>query len=191
MDAMLPHLSAESFEYHHQKHHGAYVANLNNFVPNSIFLNNTLEQIILLSSQNKEYQAIFNNAAQIWNHTFFWNSMSPSGGGAPMQPLHDRIVKDFGSFQAFVEEFKNAGLAQFGSGWVWLVWNGEKLQVVKTTNADTPITSGVKPIIVCDVWEHAYYIDYRNRRAGFLGIFMDCLVNWDFANKNLSAAMKW
>lgn len=183
-EALEPYLTLESFDFHHGKHHNAYVTNLNKFLEeNSGYDNMDLESIILKSHKESD-AAIFNNAAQVWNHTFFWHSMKPSGGGLPSGAILEQINKDFGSFAEFTNKFKQAGISQFGSGWVWLVYNGDKLEILKTSNADTPITSSLKPIICCDVWEHAYYIDFRNRRPDFLALFIEKLVNWNFASEN-------
>jgi Fe-Mn family superoxide dismutase len=180
-----PFMSAETFSYHHQKHHAAYVNNLNKLLHDS---GNSLDNLdledIILSSHKKEAQ-IFNNAAQVWNHTFFWHSMKKNGGGSPSAKLLQMIERDFESLENFYAEFKKAAISQFGSGWVWLVLDGENLKIEKTSNAETPVTTSQKPLICCDVWEHAYYIDYQNRRPDFVEIFLNKLVNWDFADENL------
>lgn len=182
-----PHFSVETFEYHHGKHHNAYVTNLNKILEaNQEMAYEDLEKIILLSKDSNP--AIFNNAAQIWNHTFFWHSIKPNGGGKPDGEILTQIEKDFGSYEQFATEFKQAAATQFGSGWAWLVFHNQKLQIVKTANADTPITDGMHPILNCDVWEHAYYIDYRNKRPDYLDTFMKHMINWDFANKNFAIA---
>jgi Fe-Mn family superoxide dismutase len=188
-DALLPHFTIENFDYHHGKHHNAYVVNLNNLLQNHILNAKSLEEIIALSSKDAAMTGIFNNAAQIWNHTFYWHSMKPGGGGKPTGALLTQIEKDFGSFEKFVEEFKQAGATQFGSGWAWLIYDDGKLKVAKTANAATPITNGARPILTCDVWEHAYYIDFRNRRPDYLSAFMEHLVNWDFAMENFENAL--
>lgn len=181
MDALEPYISKETLEYHYGKHHKAYVDNLNNLIPGTEFENLTLEEIILKASG-----PIFNNAAQVWNHTFYWNSMRPNGGGEPDGKLADAIRRDFGSFEAFKEAFSKAAVTLFGSGWAWLVKNPDgKLQIVQTSNAGNPLTSGQKPLLTCDVWEHAYYIDYRNARPKYVENFWN-LVNWDFAAQNLA-----
>ncbi len=187
-DVFIPHLTPENFEYHHEKHHNAYVVNLNNLLEHKTALHSkTLEQIIEISSKDASMVGIFNNAAQIWNHTFYWHSMKPFGGGKPSGKLLDKIIEDFGSFEKFSDAFKQAGATQFGSGWVWLVMDAsKKLKIVKTSNAETPMTKGLKPLITCDVWEHAYYINFRNRRPDYLAIFLSHLVNWDFANENFA-----
>lgn len=188
-DDFKPHFSAETFDYHHGKHHNAYVTNLNNLLPdNPEFKGKELEEIISLS--NNSNAAIFNNAAQVWNHTFFWNSIKPNGGGRPTGAMLTQIEKDFGSYEKFVEEFKQAAVTQFGSGWAWLVYHESKLQIIKTSNAETPITKGMEPILACDVWEHAYYIDYRNKRPDYVSIFIEHMINWDFANIHLEKAKK-
>ena len=180
-DALSPHISPETIEYHYGKHHQAYVNNLNNLVKNSEFENLTLEQIIMKSNG-----PIFNNAAQVFNHTFYWNCLSPKGGGTAKGQISKEIEKDFGSFEKFKEEFTKTATGTFGSGWAWLVKskNG-KLQIISTSNAGCPLTDNLKPILTCDVWEHAYYVDYRNARPKYIEAFWN-LVNWDFANNNLS-----
>ncbi|MES2215074.1 MAG: superoxide dismutase [Pseudomonadota bacterium] len=186
-DALEPYFTAENFDYHHGKHHNAYVVKLNELLGGKSALDGmSLEEIILKSHQNPALQGIFNNAAQIWNHTFYWHSMKEEASVVPEGVLLEAIERDFGSFEKFKEEFRSSGIAQFGSGWVWLVLGAGKLQIVKTGNAETPITQGLKPILACDVWEHAYYIDYRNRRADYLEIFLEHLVNWDFAAANFT-----
>ncbi|OJT18978.1 superoxide dismutase [Archangium sp. Cb G35] len=179
-DALAPHLSAETLEYHHDKHHAAYVNNLNKLLDGKPELNQSLEQVILNSDGG-----VFNNAAQVWNHTFYWNCMKPNGGGKPTGDLADAITRDFGSFERFSEEFSNAAATQFGSGWAWLVLEGGKLKVTKTGNADLPMKHGQKALLTIDVWEHAYYIDYRNLRPKYISTFLESLVNWDFALQNL------
>lgn len=179
-DALSPHMSEETLNYHYGKHHNAYVTNLNNLIKDTKFEKMSLEEIILSSEGG-----IFNNAAQIWNHTFFWHSLSPNGGGAPTGKIQELISKEWGSFDAFKEAFTKSAITNFGAGWTWLAQdkNG-KLQIVNTSNAQTPITSGLNPLLTVDIWEHAYYIDYRNERPKFINAFW-ALVNWDFANKNL------
>jgi len=181
-DALAPHISAETLEFHHGKHHNAYVTNLNNLVPGTEFEGKSLEDIIKTSSGG-----IFNNAAQIWNHTFYWNSLSPNGGGAPTGAVAEGINKTWGSFDKFKEEFNKMAVGNFGSSWTWLVKKADgSLGIVNTSNAGTPITeAGVTPLITVDLWEHAYYIDFRNLRPKYLEAFW-ALVNWDFANANLA-----
>ena len=178
-DALAPHMSAETLEFHHGKHHQAYVTNLNKLIEGKPEANKSLEEIILSSDGG-----VFNNAAQVWNHTFFWNCMKPNGGGEPTGELAEAIKRDFGSFDAFSEQFANAAATQFGSGWAWLVKDGDKLKVVKTANADLPMKHGQKALLTIDVWEHAYYIDYRNARPKFIDTFLKHLVNWDFVAQN-------
>ena len=178
MDALEPYISATTMEFHYGKHHRAYVDNLNKLVKGTDFENMSLEKIIQATADKPEYTGIFNNAAQAWNHTFFWNSMSPNGGGRPQGELLKKIERDFGSYEKFREEFKNAATTQFGSGWAWLVEEDGKMKVMKTSNAVTPITKNIKPVITLDVWEHAYYLDYQNRRPEFIDAFLDNLVKW-------------
>nr|WP_253307612.1 superoxide dismutase [Rickettsia endosymbiont of Ceutorhynchus assimilis] len=184
-DSFKPHFRAETFDYHHGKHHQTYVTNLNNLLKDDTELQKMdLEELIAHSSSNSSY-AIFNNAAQIWNHSFFWHSIKPKGGGNPTGKILELINKDFGSFENFREQFKTAAIGQFGSGWAWLIYHDNKLQIIKTANAETPIVNGMKPIIACDVWEHAYYIDYRNKRPDYVDIFIKHMINWEFAERNL------
>ena len=186
-DALAPHISAETLSFHHGKHHKAYVDKANDAVKGTDLESLSLEELIKKSWADKN-MGVFNNAAQIWNHTFYWHSMTPNGGGKPTGAIADAIDKSFGSYDKFAEEFKAAGAGQFGSGWAWLVKNGDKLEVRKTLNAENPITDGVTPLLTMDVWEHAYYLDYQNRRPDYIGDFLDKLVNWDFANQNLANA---
>lgn len=181
---LAPHLTEETLDFHHGKHHNTYVVNLNKLLDGHALKGKSLEEIILQSAGKPDMAGIFNNAAQIWNHTFYWYSMKKNGGGKPSGELLNKIEEDFGSYDEFVTQFKQAGATQFGSGWAWLVLDNDKLKIVKTLNAETPITQGLKPLITCDVWEHAYYIDFRNRRPDYLTTFLDNLVNWDFANSN-------
>lgn len=178
IDALEPYISKTTMEFHYGKHHKAYVENLNKLVVGTEFEDLSLEEIITKTVGNEKYTGIFNNAAQAWNHSFFWNSMMPNGGSEPKSDLKEKIERDFGSYDKFKEEFKAAATSQFGSGWAWLVEDGDKLKVMKTSNADTPIAHGLKPIITLDVWEHAYYLDYQNRRADFVEIFLNKLANW-------------
>ena len=184
-DALQPHISANTFDFHHGKHHNTYVVNLNNMVADTDMASMSLEDIMKATAGDASKAGVFNNAAQVWNHTFFWNSMSPNGGGAPTGAIAAAIDAAFGSYAEFKEAFKTAGMTQFGSGWAWLVAKDGKLEIVKTPNAGCPLTDGYTPIITCDVWEHAYYLDYQNRRPDFLEAFLNNLVNWDFANANL------
>ncbi|MFO0563141.1 MAG: superoxide dismutase [Polyangiales bacterium] len=180
-NALAPHLSEESFSFHYEKHHQAYVTNLKNLIDGTPEAEKSLEDIVKSSSGK-----VFNNAAQVWNHDFFWASMKPNGGGEPSGALADAINRDFGSYANFRKAFSDAAVAQFGSGWAWLVKEGDALKIVTTGNADTPLAHGKKPLITCDVWEHAYYIDYRNLRAKFVETFLEKLVNWDFAAANFA-----
>ncbi len=178
-DALVPYISAETIEYHYGKHHAAYVANLNRLIQGTEYENMPLEEIITKSSGG-----LFNNAAQAWNHTFYWNSLSPKGGGEPIGALAEAIKKNFGSFSEFKEKFTNSALTLFGSGWTWLVKNPDgSLGIENTSNAGNPLTYGKTPLITTDVWEHAYYIDYRNARVKFIEAFWS-IANWDFAQKN-------
>ena len=181
-NALEPHISAETLEYHYGKHHQAYVTNLNKLVVGTEFENASLEDIIKKSSGG-----IFNNAAQVWNHTFYWHCLSPNGGGVPTGNLAELINRHFGSFESFKEKFTQTAIATFGSGWAWLVKNPDgSLALVSTSNAQTPMTSGQKALLTCDVWEHAYYIDYRNLRPKYVEAFWN-LVNWDFVARELAA----
>ncbi len=181
MDALAPHISAETLEYHHGKHHAAYVNNLNNLVKGSKFEGSSLEEIVKGAGPG----GLFNNAAQHFNHSFYWNSLKPRGGGEPGGALGDAIQKAFGDFKSFREKFTAAATGHFGSGWAWLVKNADgSLAVESTHDADTPIAHGRKPLLTCDVWEHAYYIDYRNARAAYLDAFWK-IVNWGFAAENM------
>lgn len=179
LDGLQPHISKETLEFHYGKHHQTYVTNLNNLIKGTEFASASLEEIVKKSSGG-----VFNNAAQIWNHTFYWNSLSPKGGGAPSGALAAAIDKKWGSFDAFKEAFTKSAVGNFGSSWTWLVKKTDgSLDIVNTSNAATPVTTADTPLITCDLWEHAYYIDYRNRRPDYLGAFWS-LVNWDFASKN-------
>ncbi len=182
MDALAPHISKETLEFHYGKHHQTYVTNLNNLIKGTEFENSTLEQIVQKSSAG-----IFNNSAQIWNHTFYWNSLAPvgkGGGGEPTGALAEAINKKWGSFAAFKEAFAKSAAGNFGSGWTWLVKKADgSVDIVNTSNAATPMTTADKPLLTCDVWEHAYYVDFRNRRPDYVAAFWN-LANWDFAAKN-------
>ncbi|BBD08589.1 superoxide dismutase [Desulfovibrio ferrophilus] len=184
-DALAPHISANTLDFHHGKHHNLYVTNVNNMIEGTDLAGASLEDIVKKTAGDASKAGLFNNAAQVWNHTFFWNSMKPGGGGAPTGAIASRIETDFGGYDKFAEAFKTAGMTQFGSGWAWLVEKGGKLEIMKTPNAELPLALGIKPLLTCDVWEHAYYLDYQNRRADFLAAFLAHLVNWDFANANL------
>ncbi len=180
MDALAPHISKETFEYHYGKHHQAYVTNLNNLIKGTEFENLGLEDIVKKSSGG-----VFNNAAQVWNHTFFWSSMKPGGGGEPKGALAAAIAAKWGSFAAFKEAFSKSAVGNFGSGWTWLVKKPDgSVDLANTSNAATPLTTADRALLTIDVWEHAYYIDYRNARPKFVETYLDCLVNWDFGAKN-------
>ncbi len=181
-DALAPRISAETLEYHYGKHHATYVANLNKLIPGTLFENLALEEIIKTAPAG----AIFNNAAQVWNHTFYWNCLSPNGGGEPDGALAQAINESFGSFNEFKQQFSTSAATNFGSGWTWLVQNNNgSVGIVNTSNAGCPLTEGVTPLLTIDIWEHAYYIDYRNARPTYIESFWE-LVNWDFAAGNLS-----
>jgi Fe-Mn family superoxide dismutase len=175
-----PHMSANTLQFHHDKHHAGYVNNLNNLTKDTDLANKSLEEVIKATANDQAKAGIFNNAAQVWNHTFFWNCMKKNGGGSPSGALADKINSTFGSLDKLKEEFKSAGATQFGSGYAWLVFENGELKIVKTLNAVNPMINGQTPLLTCDVWEHAYYLDYQNRRPDFLQTFLDNLVNWDF-----------
>jgi Fe-Mn family superoxide dismutase len=179
-DALAPHISAETIQYHYGKHHNAYVVNLNKLIDGTPNATKSLEEIVKSSEGG-----VFNNAAQVWNHTFYWSCMKPGGGGKPTGALLEQINASFGSYEKMREELTNAAMTQFGSGWAWLVKDGGKLAIKKTPNAETPLTTSAKPLLTIDVWEHAYYIDYRNLRPKYIETFFDHLVSWDFAASNL------
>jgi Fe-Mn family superoxide dismutase len=182
-DALVPHISAETLEFHYGKHHQAYATNLNNLTKGTEFDGLDLEAIIRQAPAG----GIFNNAAQVWNHTFFWNSLKPNGGGEPTGALAAAIAEKWGTFAEFRKAFQASATSNFGSGWTWLVKKADgSLDIVNTSNAATPLTTGDKPLITIDVWEHAYYVDYRNRRPDFVTAFLDKLANWDFAEKNFA-----
>ena len=187
-DALAPHISANTLDFHHGKHHQAYVTNLNNLTKDTPLASKGLEEVIKEVAGDSGKVGVFNNAAQVWNHTFFWHCMKPAGGGKPTGQVASAIDQGFGSYEKFVEEFKNACVTQFGSGWGWLAVENGTLKVVKTPNADLPLAHGQKALLTCDVWEHAYYLDYQNRRPDYVQAFLDNLVNWDFVNENLAKA---
>jgi Fe-Mn family superoxide dismutase len=180
-NALEPHISAKTISLHYGKHHAGYVKKANNLIRGSAFVGKSCEEIIKLTAGKERYAAIFNNVAQAWNHAFFWKCMKPGGGGSPGGKLATKIKESFGSFNAFKKEFLSTASSQFGSGWTWLVLDGDKLKVVKTSNADTPLAHGQKPVYTVDVWEHAYYLDYQNRRADFVKNVLERLANWEFA----------
>jgi len=187
--ALEPYISKSTLEFHHDKHHAAYVKNFNDLVAGTDLADKSIEEVIKAVAGDATKAGIFNNAAQAWNHTFYWNSIKPHGGGQPTGALADKIKADFGSFENFVEEFKKAGATQFGSGWAWLVLDKGTLKITKTSNAENPITAGQVPLLTMDVWEHAYYLDYQNRRPDYIGDFVSKLVNWDFVESNYAAAV--
>ena len=184
-DALSPIMSEETLDLHHGKHHQTYIDKLNGFIKDTDMSNISLEEIILRSSKEKSMSALFNNASQHWNHNLFWKCMKPKGGGKMPSRLEKKIVSDFGNIDEFKKQFKDAGITQFGSGWCWLSLNNDKLVVTKTANAANPLIDKMKPILGCDVWEHSYYIDYRNRRPEYLDRFMDSLVNWEYVDSLL------
>ncbi len=186
-DALEPHMSARTLEFHHDKHHQAYVTNLNNLTKDTPMASQSLEAIIHATAKDEAKAGIFNNAAQVWNHTFFWNCMKPLGGGKPAGEVGQAIEKSFGSFDKFKDEFKNACVTQFGSGWGWLVRDGSTLKITKTSNAVNPLAQGQTALLTCDVWEHAYYLDFQNRRPDFVQTFLDHLVNWDHVARLLKS----
>ncbi len=187
-NALEPLMSAQTFDFHYGKHHQRYVDVLNDLIKDTPLAAKSLEDIILTSHGKPEQQGIFNNAAQVWNHTFFWHCMQPAGGGQPGGALATAINQAFGNYEGFVKEFSNAAATQFGSGWAWLVLDKGQLKITKTANAETPMTSGQVALLTVDVWEHAYYLDYQNRRPDFVKAFLDGLVNWTFASENFSKA---
>jgi len=185
-NALEPIITAKTMSFHYGKHHKAYVDNLNKLIAGTEYAALSLEKIITSTAGKPEKAAIFNNAAQNWNHTFYWKSMSPKGGGEPPAALKSKIEAAFGSVDACKKELASMAVSQFGSGWAWLVLEGDELKVVKTANADMPMSMGLKPLLVIDVWEHAYYLDYQNRRADYVNIVLDKLINWEFALQNAS-----
>lgn len=186
--ALEPYISGNTLDFHHGKHHQAYVTNLNNLTKDTPLADQSLEAVIKGSAGDAAKVGIFNNSAQVWNHTFFWSCMKPGGGGLPTGDIAQAIDGAFGSFDKFKEEFKQACVTQFGSGWGWLVLDGGAVKIAKTGNADLPMASGKTALLTCDVWEHAYYLDYQNRRPDYVQAFLDNLVNWDFVNATLAAA---
>ncbi len=185
-NALDPFISARTLGFHYGKHHKAYVDKANSLIAKTELADATLEDIIRKTAGKPDQIALFNNAAQVWNHTFYWRSMRAKGGGKPTGKIAEKIDTAFGSYDNFKKEFSEAALAQFGSGWAWLVLDGPALKIVKTPNADTPLAKGQKALMTLDVWEHAYYLDYQNRRSDYSIAFLDNLVNWEFANENLA-----
>ena len=184
-DALAPYMSSETLDFHHGKHHQTYVTNLNNLVKDTDMQDSSLEEIVVKSSKDPSMAGIFNNAGQHWNHILFWQCMKPNGGGSIPSELESRITSDLGGINQFKEAFIQAGITQFGSGWAWLAIDNGKLVVTKSPNASNPLVDGMKPILGCDVWEHSYYIDYRNKRPDYLKAFLDSMVNWEFVASQL------
>lgn len=186
-NALDPVITAHTMSFHYGKHHKTYLDNLNKLIPGTAWADMSLEDTIKASAGQADKVAIFNNAAQVWNHTFYWNSLKPNGGGTPTGLLAEKLEAAFGGLDGFKKEFAAAAMGQFGSGWAWLVHTGGQLKVVKTGNAETPLTqTGVTPLLTVDVWEHAYYLDFQNRRADYVNAVLDNLLNWDFAAANLA-----
>jgi Fe-Mn family superoxide dismutase len=184
-DALAPYISANTLEFHYGKHHQAYVDNLNKLIAGTDLAEKSLENIIKIAAGDTAKAGIFNNAAQVWNHSFYWQCLKKAGGGTPTGAIASKINATWGNHDKFSEELKNAGVTQFGSGWAWLVLDGKNLKITKTANADTPIAHGQKALLTIDVWEHAYYLDYQNRRPDYLAAVIKNLINWDFVNANL------
>ena len=184
-DALAPYMSSETLDFHHGKHHQTYVTNLNNLVKDTDMQDSSLEEIVVKSSKDPSMAGIFNNSGQHWNHILFWQCMKPNGGGSMPSELESRITSDLGGIDQFKEAFIQAGITQFGSGWAWLAIDNGKLVVTKSPNASNPLVDGMKPILGCDVWEHSYYIDYRNKRPDYLKAFLDSMVNWEFVASQL------
>jgi superoxide dismutase, Fe-Mn family len=184
-NSLEPYISERTLEFHYGKHHNAYVANCSKMIEGTELQNETLENIIKKTAGDPAKAGLFNNAAQVWNHSFYWNCIIPKGGGAPTGKIAELITAAWGSYEKFAEEFKNAAATQFGSGWAWLVMKENKLQIMKTSNADCPVAHGCKALLTIDVWEHAYYLDYQNRRPDYIATFVEKLINWDFVNSNL------
>lgn len=187
-NALEPHISKRALTIHYEKHHATYVASANKLLENTELADAQIEEVIQAAGRNlPRQQQLFNQAAQVWNHTFFWNSMQRHGGGEPVGDIADQIKQDFGSYAEFRDKFSQAATSQFGSGWAWLTLDDGKLRVLQSHDADDPLVLGKRPLLTIDVWEHAYYLDYQNRRPDFVAAFLDHLVNWDFANQNLRA----
>ena len=184
-NGLEPVISARTIGFHYGKHHQGYLTNLNRLVAETPYVEQSLKQIIIATADQADQVAIFNNAAQVWNHTFYWQSLKPNGGGEPPKALKERIEASFDSVDACKKELAAAALAQFGSGWAWLVATGDRLEIVKTGNAEVPFTAGMKPLLTIDVWEHAYYLDYQNRRGDYVNALIDGLINWEFALENM------
>ena len=184
-NALQPFLTEKTLQFHHDKHHQSYVDNTIKLIADTELAELSLEGIVKKTAAKSQYISIFNNAAQVWNHSFYWMCLKPDGGGAPSGEIAKLIQQSYGGYEKFVEQFKSAGLTQFGSGWAWLVLKDKKLEIHKTSNADTPLVYGCTPLLTVDVWEHAYYLDYQNRRADYLSAFIEHLINWDFVNSQL------
>lgn len=184
-DALAPIISSNTIGFHYGKHHKGYLDNLNKLIVGSDYADMSLEKIVMATAGQGDKAALFNNSAQVWSHTFYWHSLRPNGGGEPPAALKQKIETSFGSVDACKKELATAALGQFGSGWAWLVQDGEKMKVVKTSNAELPLTKGMKPLLTIDVWEHAYYVDYQNRRADYVNAVLNKLINWGFAAENL------
>lgn len=185
-EALEPYISEKTIRFHYGKHHSGYVKKLNRMIQGTAYAGLTIEAIIQKTHGSADEAGIFNNAAQVFNHTFYWNSMKPGGGGVPAGIIAEKINADFGSYDAFKKTFASAALSQFGSGWAWLVKDGDALKIIKTANAETPVAQGLIPLLTVDVWEHAYYLDYQNRRADYIDAYLENLVNWEFAETNLA-----
>jgi len=184
-DALAPYISANTLDFHYGKHHKAYVDNLNKLIEGTDLASKSLEEIIKIAAKDSSKAGVFNNAAQVWNHSFYWQCLKKAGGGAPTGAVGEKIKATWGNLEKFADELKNAGITQFGSGWAWLISEGNELKITKTANADTPIAHGQKPLLTIDVWEHAYYLDYQNRRPDYISAVIQNLINWDFVNANL------
>ncbi len=185
-NSLEPYISEKTIQFHYGKHHNAYVENTIKLISGTELEDKSLEDIIHISFGNEKKLSLFNNAAQVWNHSFYWNCMKPGGGGNPIGAIKDKIVSSFESYEKFTSQFKNIAMTQFGSGWAWLVLNNEgSLEIVKTSNADSPIIHNLKPLLTVDVWEHAYYLDYQNKRADYLNSFFENLINWEFVNTQI------
>ncbi|MGV8059296.1 MAG: superoxide dismutase [Smithellaceae bacterium] len=189
-DALSPFISANTLEFHYGKHHKTYVDNLNKLIDGTDLAKLSLEEIIKIAAKDPAKTGIFNNAAQVWNHSFYWQCLKKGKGGTPSGAIAKKIDTVWVNYEKFAEELKNAGITQFGSGWVWLVQDGKDLKIIKTANADTPLAHELKPVLTIDVWEHAYYLDYQNRRPDYLTAVIQNLINWDFVNANLEAVTK-
>jgi len=184
-NALEPYIMEKTIQFHHGKHHQTYVDNTLKLLTGNVLQDASLEEIIKKTFKDEKQVSLFNNAAQVWNHSFYWTCMKPGGGGTPAGNIAKLMQENFGGYAQFVEQFKNAGLSQFGSGWAWLVLRNKKLEIHKTANAQTPLTFGCTPLLTIDVWEHAYYLDYQNRRADYITAFIGHLINWDFVNSQI------